>query len=119
MNLGCGHHLIGDESKFLNFHKYNDHNIIVRTDNIRHHIEKEGMIIINTTATTKYAVCHVLGMCKNLFSISNNVDVGRYLLFVPYGVKFLEHIKKPKAYIIHIEVKELMIYIASLPVLIY
>lgn len=43
----CGHHLRGDESKFLKLQSQNDNEVIVTADNTVHKVENEGTIVIN------------------------------------------------------------------------
>lgn len=104
VNSGCGHHLTGDDAKLQGCHPYEGRTAIVTADNSVHQVEKEGSIIINKIgddSLTLESVYHVPGVKKNLFSISNDVDLGHFVLFRPHDVKLLRKIKALEADVIH------------------
>lgn len=80
---GCGHHLIGDESKFSKFWNYNGNDAIITADNSVHPVEKEGIVTIQGDGDddiTLDSIFQVVGMKKNLFSVSNAVGSGALCL---------------------------------------
>ncbi|KAM1031938.1 hypothetical protein ACFX2I_035575 [Malus domestica] len=104
VDSGCGHHLTGDESKFVHLQPHKGNEAMVTADNTVHQVEKEGTVIINdggNDSITLKNVFHVPGMKKNLFSVPNAVDAGNFVLFGPKDVKFLRNIEILKADVVH------------------
>ena len=91
VDSGCGHHLIGDESKFSSSQPYSGNNAIITADDTVHSVEREGVVSLGSDRgpLKLRSVYHVPGMRKNLFSVSNAVDAGYHVLFGPTEVKFL------------------------------
>ena len=92
VDSGCGHHVTGDQSKFAHLHDYEGRYSIVTADNTVHSVKKEGVVRINNDGDDSImlqSVFHVLGLKKNLFSVSNAVDARNYVLFGLNDVKFL------------------------------
>lgn len=93
VDLGCGHHLSSNESKFSCFQDYKGNDIaIVMANNSIHPVEKKGVVTIKGNEDdhiTLNNMFQVPGMKNNLFSIFNVVDSGHYVLFKPKDMKFL------------------------------
>jgi hypothetical protein len=104
VDSSCGHHLIGDESKFSSFQDCQGNDVIVTTNNSIHPVEKKGVVTINGDGNDKItlkSVFEVPGMKNNLFSVVNVVDAGNYVLFGPKDVKFLQNIRILDADVVH------------------
>lgn len=92
VDMGCGHHLTGNESKFSSFRDYKGNDIIVTVDNFIHPIEKEGVVTIKSDEydhITLNSMFQVPDMKKNHFSVTNVIDSGHYVLSEPKEVEFL------------------------------
>ena len=79
VDYGCGHHLTGDESKFFSLQPHIENEAMVIADKIVHKFENEGIVIVNggyNNSITLDNVFHVPRMKKNLFLVSNAMDVG-------------------------------------------
>ncbi|KAI4357476.1 hypothetical protein L6164_001424 [Bauhinia variegata] len=116
VDSSCGHHVTGDASKFSSLHSYQGKDAIVTADNTVHYVEKEGTVVISgrkVNSITLNNVYHVPGMTKNLFSVSNAVDAGNYVLFGPKDVKFLRNIDDLKADVVHASKRVNDVYVLS------
>ncbi|XP_047314326.1 cucumisin-like [Impatiens glandulifera] len=97
VDLGCGHHVTGDESVFSSSRVHNGGGGIVMTDKSVHEVKREGSIVINNDkgeSITLKNVYHVLGIQKNLFLVANAIDAENLVLFDPHDVKFLKNVKE-------------------------
>ncbi|KAG8370120.1 hypothetical protein BUALT_Bualt14G0084400 [Buddleja alternifolia] len=96
---GCTHHLTGDDSLISNAHNHVGNRVIVTADNSIHPIEKEGSANVKVTDSENdnvvlKSVYLVPGVRKNLVSVSQITDSGKYVLFGPNDVKVLGDVKE-------------------------
>ncbi|GKU96119.1 hypothetical protein SLEP1_g9388 [Rubroshorea leprosula] len=117
IDSGCGHHVTGDASKFSSLHLHKGKDAVITADNTVHSVEKEGTVILGgckENSITLTNVYHVPGMTKNLFSVTNAVDSGNYVLFGPNDVKFLRNIEELKADVVHVGKRTDDVYVLSI-----
>ncbi|KAK4850349.1 hypothetical protein QYF36_005946 [Acer negundo] len=85
--------------------KLTEGNLEEKVDNLVHHVEKDGFVVINDGGgdieITINCVYQVPKVKKSLFSIANAIDFGNYLLFWHKGVNFLRNLKKVEPHVIH------------------
>jgi len=116
VDSGCGHHLMGDASKFFSLENYGGKDIIITADNNIHPTGKKVSVtfISEGDPITLKNVYHVLEM-KNLLSMANVVDAGYYILFGSKDVKFLRDLSNLEEDVIHIgkRIKDLFVLSAS------
>ncbi|KAJ1388134.1 gag-polypeptide of LTR copia-type [Sesbania bispinosa] len=95
LDSGCSHHVIGNSQVFSEVHPHNGDRVIVTADNTTHHVEKEGTFKINASSgEVKLSdVYHVPGLKKNLISVSQITNSGKYVLFGPNNVKILNCVR--------------------------
>lgn len=72
--------------------------VIITADNSTYPVEKEGVVVIDVnddtrTRSVKLNDVHVPGLKKNLVSVPQIIDTGKYVLFGPNDVKILENVK--------------------------
>lgn len=99
IDSGCSHHLTGDESLFSKQKEYTGDKAIVTADNSIHPVKTEGNVKVKAAdgPVNLTSVYHVPGMTKNLISVSQLTNSGRYVLFGPNDFKILENIKSIQA----------------------
>ncbi|KAK8923921.1 hypothetical protein KSP39_PZI019707 [Platanthera zijinensis] len=104
VDSGCGHHLTGDVSKFSSLQEFKGNVFIVTVDDTMHVVEKKGSVSLGSDQGphTLQSVYHVPGMKKNLFSVTNAVDVEYHVLFGPTEVRFLRNVSAVKADVTHV-----------------
>ena len=95
IDSGCSHHLTGNDSLLSQQKEYIGNKAIVTADNSIHPVEKEGNIKVKAVQgpVNLTSVYHVPGMTKNLISVSQLTNSGRYVLFGPNDFKILENVK--------------------------
>ncbi|KAL8088766.1 hypothetical protein AgCh_038521 [Apium graveolens] len=95
IDSGCSHHLTGDGSLLSSQKEYMGDKAIVTADNSIHPVRTEGNVKVKATEGPVHltSVYHVPGMTKNLISVSQLTNSGRYVLFGPNDFKILENIK--------------------------
>lgn len=80
--------------------------VIVTADNSTYPVAKEGAVTIDVAGDTKTSsvrlddVYHVPGLKKNLVSVSQITESGKYVLFGPIDVKVLDNMKDISADVI-------------------
>ncbi|KAH7843402.1 hypothetical protein Vadar_016136 [Vaccinium darrowii] len=100
IDSGCSHHLTGDDSLFSSLQEYKGQDAIVTADNSIHPVKNEGTVKVNASnagCVTLNSVYHVPGMTKNLVSVSQISNSGKYVLFGPDDVKVLSNIRNMEA----------------------
>ena len=83
---------------FLEFCRHDGNRAIVTADNSINPIEKEGSVNVQIDSSSDGKIVlkhvyHVLGLKKNLVSVSQITDSGKYVLFGPSDVKVLDNVK--------------------------
>ncbi|KAK3028021.1 hypothetical protein RJ639_040020 [Escallonia herrerae] len=84
IDSGCSPHLTGDSSLFSHWNEYKGNNAIVAADNTVHPMVNDGSVKVKTTkqeidSVTLNSVYHVPGMTKNLVSVSQISESGKYI----------------------------------------
>ena len=87
----CSHHATGNETLLSDVRPHCQKKVIVTTDNSMHPMMKEEDL--NDESVLLKGVYHVSGLKKNLASISQITDSGRYVLFGPKDVQILSNVK--------------------------
>ncbi|KAG5619732.1 hypothetical protein H5410_004950 [Solanum commersonii] len=89
IDSGCTHHVTGDDSLFSVLRQHKGERVIVTADNSTYPVMKEGVVEIgiNDTNIKLNDVYHVPGLKKNLVSVSQITNSGKYVLFGPDDVK--------------------------------
>ncbi|KAK4415819.1 hypothetical protein Salat_2689300 [Sesamum alatum] len=91
----CSHHVSGDDTLFSELRQHNEKRVIVTTDNSTYPVAKEGFVKIDTDETSIKLddVYHVPALKKNLISVSQITNSGKYVMFGPNDVKVLNNVK--------------------------
>ncbi|KAJ7962110.1 Retrovirus-related Pol polyprotein from transposon TNT 1-94 [Quillaja saponaria] len=114
---GFSHHVTGNDSLLLELRQHNGEWVIVTADNSTHPIAKEGVVKIGVgdTRTVKLNdVFRVPGLKKrNLVSVSQITNSGKYVLFGPNEVKVLDNVKNIDANVIFTGEKKGFLFIMS------
>lgn len=96
IDSGCSHHVTGDDSLLSEARQHKGERVIVTADNSTYPVAKEGVIKISTNdnnAIRLNDVFHVPGLKRNLISVSQITNSGKYVLFGPNDVKVLANVK--------------------------
>ena len=95
IDSGCSHYLTCNDSLLSQQKEYIGNKAIVTADNSIHPVEKEGNVKVKAVQgpVNLTSVYHVPGMTKNLISVSQLTNSGRYVLFGPNDFKILENVK--------------------------
>ncbi|KAM0065667.1 putative RNA-directed DNA polymerase [Helianthus debilis subsp. tardiflorus] len=93
---GCSNHMTGNKRKLKNPKKYDGSRVVVIADNSRHNIAHIGEVQIedNESRFSLENVYHVPGMKKNLLSVPQITEAGRYVLFGPNDVQVFDEFEK-------------------------
>ncbi|KAH7856163.1 hypothetical protein Vadar_033466 [Vaccinium darrowii] len=100
IDSGCSHHLTSDDSLFSSLQEYKGQDAIVTADNSIHPVKNEGTVKVNASnvgCVTLNSVYHVPGMTKNLVSVSQISNSGKYVLFGTDDIKVLSNIRNMEA----------------------
>ncbi|KAF7843277.1 Retrovirus-related Pol polyprotein from transposon TNT 1-94 [Senna tora] len=103
IDSGCSHHVTGDDSVFLELRQHDGERVIVTADNSTYPVMKEGVVKIGVDRDTDIKlndVYHVPGLKKNLVSVSQITNSGKYVLFGPNDVKVLDNLKNVDANVV-------------------
>ncbi|XP_022023791.1 uncharacterized protein LOC110924058 [Helianthus annuus] len=99
VDSGCSNHMTGERGKLSNPTKYSGNSIVVIADNSRHNIESIGDVVFPSKTEGKELVLtyvyHVPGMRKNLLSVPQMTDAGKYVVFGPNDVRVFEKFETP------------------------
>lgn len=93
VDSGCEHHLTGNDSQFSSLHSYEGTDAIITANNTAYPVEKKGTVVINEgehDSMTLEGIYHVLGVKKNLFSVTNAVYAGSFVLLALMTSCFFE-----------------------------
>ncbi|KAK3001904.1 LOW QUALITY PROTEIN: hypothetical protein RJ639_022194 [Escallonia herrerae] len=114
---GCSHHVTGNDILFSEVHEHHGDRVIVTADNSTHPVAKEGVVTIdvaNYTSSVKlHDSYHVPGLTKNLVSVPQITDSGKYVLFGPKDVKVLDNVKEISADVIFSGEKKGSLFVMS------
>ncbi|KAK3002472.1 hypothetical protein RJ639_022112 [Escallonia herrerae] len=117
IDLGYSHHVTGNDTLFSEVHEHHGDRVIVTADNSTHPIAKEGVVkidVANDTSSVKlHDVYHVPGLTKNLVSVPQITDSGKYVLFGPKDVKVLDNVKEISADVIFSGEKKGSLFVMS------
>ena len=101
VDSGCSHHATGNETLLSDVHPHFQKKVIMTADNSMHPVTKEGDL--NDGSVLLKDVYHVPGLKKNLASVSQITDSGRYVLFCSKDVQILSNVKHVAAHIMFVE----------------
>ncbi|KAH6831338.1 hypothetical protein C2S53_010991 [Perilla frutescens var. hirtella] len=97
VDSGCSNHMTGDKEKLQDTKEYRGGQIVVTADNSKLPIAHIGKTLITPRFSPSQVqlqdVYHVPGMKKNLLSVAQMTDTGKYLLFGPKDVKVYQNLK--------------------------
>ncbi|KAM7490977.1 hypothetical protein LguiA_033898 [Lonicera macranthoides] len=116
LDSGCSHHTTGNESLLSEVRFHHGKRAIVTADDSVHPVIKEGILnvkfdSINRAKVVLNDVYHVPGLKKNLVSVSQITDSGKYVLFGPKDVKVLADLKHVAADVLFIGQKKESLYV--------
>lgn len=93
VDSGCSHHATGNIDLLLNVRPHCGNYVIVTADNSLHPVIKEGFYKEDNSEGVRLDdVYHVPGLKKNLASVSQITNSGRYVLFGPDNVQVLSNV---------------------------
>ncbi|KAK3021915.1 hypothetical protein RJ639_045209 [Escallonia herrerae] len=118
LDSGCSHHVTGNSELVSNIHKHNGDRVIITADNSIHPVVNEGTANINAHGSMNSDVVlkdvyHVPGLKKNLVSVSQITDSGKYVLFGPKDVMVLDKLKNVEADILLVGEKKESLFVMS------
>ncbi|KAA8541518.1 hypothetical protein F0562_022670 [Nyssa sinensis] len=118
VDSGCSHHATGNASLLSEVRPHYGKRAIVTADNSLHPVVKEGNFnvkkdISNVGGVSLKDVYHVPGLKKNLASVSQIADSGRYVLFGPDDVKIISNIKHLEADVLFTGKRKNSLYVLS------
>ncbi|KAK3023537.1 hypothetical protein RJ639_044891 [Escallonia herrerae] len=118
IDSGCSHHVTGNDSLFLELHQHSGDKMIITADNSVHPVEKEGNVCIALERLKEddivlSNVYHVPGLRKNLVSVSQITNSGKYVLFGPEDVKILDNVKNIGADVLVVGKKRDSLFVMS------
>ncbi|KAJ0017120.1 hypothetical protein Pint_11124 [Pistacia integerrima] len=93
IDSGCSHHVTGNDTLFSEMRQHHGEQVIVTADNLTYPVAKEGVVTIDVVDDTRSSsvklndVYHVPSLKKNLVSVSQITNSGKYVLFGPNDVK--------------------------------
>ncbi|XP_057463842.1 uncharacterized protein LOC130753687 [Actinidia eriantha] len=97
VDSGCSSHMIGDKEKLSSLSAYKGNRVVIIANNSRLLITHIGKTIINPRFSPNEIkledVYHVLGMKKNLLSVSQLTTSSNYVVFGPEDVKVYRSLK--------------------------
>lgn len=103
IDSGCSHHVTGNDSLLSELRQHNGERVIVTADNSVYPVAKEGVLKIDvgdTRAIKLNDIFHVPGLKRNLVSVSQITNSGKYVLFGPSDVNVLDNVKNIAADVI-------------------
>lgn len=101
IDSGCSNHMTGNMKKLENINEYKERRVVVTANNSRLPITHVGQIKITPRFNEEQVelpdVMHVLGMKKNLLSVSQLTKSGKYVVFGPEDVKVYQYLQTKEA----------------------
>ncbi|KAK1371141.1 CCHC-type domain-containing protein [Heracleum sosnowskyi] len=116
LDSGCSHHVTGDESVFTKLQNHDGERVIITADNSTYPVAKEGTVEISSDDTKLVKldnVYHVPGLQRNLVSVSQITNSGKYVLFGPNDVKILDNVKNLEANVVFTGEKKDSMFVMS------
>ncbi|KAK1353620.1 CCHC-type domain-containing protein [Heracleum sosnowskyi] len=116
LDSGCSHHVTGDESVFTKLQNHDGERVIITADNSTYPVAKEGTVEISLDDTKLVKldnVYHVPGLQRNLVSVSQITNSGKYVLFGPNDVKILDNVKNLEATVVFTGEKKDSMFVMS------
>ncbi|KAJ0086611.1 hypothetical protein Patl1_07274 [Pistacia atlantica] len=119
IDSGCSHHVTGNDTLFSEMRQHHGERVIVIADNSTYPVAEEGVVTIDVADDTRTSsvklndVYHVPGLKKNLVSVSQITDSGKYVLFGPNDVKVLDNVKDISADVILTREKKASLFVLS------
>ncbi|KAF2287872.1 hypothetical protein GH714_003053 [Hevea brasiliensis] len=96
IDSGCSHHVTRNDSLLSEVRQHKGERVIVTTDNSAYPVAKEGVVKIGMDDKSMVKlndIFHVPGLKRNLVSVSQITNSGKYILFGPKDVKVLNNVK--------------------------
>ncbi|KAJ0579636.1 putative RNA-directed DNA polymerase [Helianthus annuus] len=94
VDSGCSNHLTGEKDRLSNIRRYEGNRVVVIADNSRHQISNIGDVKFTSPNSNEGLqfenVYHVPGMKKNLISVPQITETGKYVVFGPHDVQIFE-----------------------------
>ncbi|KAL4303890.1 hypothetical protein GQ457_10G000190 [Hibiscus cannabinus] len=116
IDSGCSHHVTGNDSLFSEMRQHKMDRIIVTADDSAYPVAKEGDVQIgidDRNSVKLNDVFHVPGLKRNLVSVAQITDSGKYVLFGPKDVKVLDNMKNISADVLTTGEKKGSLYVLS------
>ncbi|XP_071705149.1 uncharacterized protein [Rutidosis leptorrhynchoides] len=96
IDSGCSNHVTGNGTLLHDVRDHNQNRVVITAENSTHPVKKEGNAIIDVNNNT-FALEDVYlipELTKNLVSVPQITESGKYVLFGPTDVKVLENVKE-------------------------
>ncbi|KAG6385352.1 hypothetical protein SASPL_154185 [Salvia splendens] len=119
IDSGCSHHATENDTLFSEMCDHHGERLVVTADNSTHPVAKEGDVTIdvvgNPTAKSVklHDVYHVPGLKRNLVSVTQITDSGKFVLFGPNDVRVLDNVKNISADVTFIGEKRGSLFVMS------
>lgn len=118
IDSGCSHHATGNASVLSGVRPHQGRRVIVTADNSLHPVVKEGHLIVKADKSVSDTVAlrdvyHAPGLKKNLASVSQITDSGRYVLFGPHNVQILTNFRSIDADVLSTGERKDSLYVLS------
>ncbi|KAL4291090.1 hypothetical protein GQ457_14G002100 [Hibiscus cannabinus] len=100
IDSGCSHHVTGNDELLSDLRQHKGERVIITADNSAYPVAQEGVVKIgmdDTNVVKLNDVFHVPGLKRNLISVSQITDSGKFVLFGPKDVKVLKNVKNISA----------------------
>nr|GEW82405.1 retrovirus-related Pol polyprotein from transposon TNT 1-94 [Tanacetum cinerariifolium] len=116
VDSGSSHHVTGNASLLSEIRQHKEEWVIITADDSTHPVEKERVVKIKAGdegAVKLEDVYHVPGLKRNLVSVPQITDSGKYVLFGPSGVKILVNVRNLAADVIVTSEKKGSLFVLS------
>ncbi|KAG6437849.1 hypothetical protein SASPL_102779 [Salvia splendens] len=119
IDSGCSHHATGNDTLFSEMRDHHGERVVVTADNSTHPVAKEGDVTIDIVGNPSaksvklHDVYHVPGLKRNLVSVTQITESGKYVLFGPNDVKVLDNVKNISADVTYIGEKKGSLFVMS------
>ncbi|KAJ9554092.1 hypothetical protein OSB04_018137 [Centaurea solstitialis] len=114
VDSGCSHHATGDVTLLSDARPHEGKRVILTADNSLHPVMKEGNFNVdNSEHVSLKDVYYVPGLKKNLASVSQITENGKYVLFGPDNVQILANLDYIAADVLFTGRKKNSLYVLS------